>query len=241
MKLFLVAISAVMAGFFISAQGACAGVVKSSNHPESNFDMHLRIVTHNDTSGTVYPTQSLLSLSQENRLIFFEDGNITSPGNDRDPDQNSFTRISINDGGLQDIYAASLLPRNNIILSREQQGDFVEGSVGTFLDSFSDEPTLRTIYFTSKELTFHYKRRMANLLQDSFDSEAENRIDFDRPWHKNTEDFRPLTEQEKQALKRETHLLFGLISESYKNIFLVLLGMIGALYLSFHYILNKYI
>lgn len=225
----------------ISASFSHADVITTPDKGDNNYNLHYRIVVQNAPQNSqniksgltetisTYSTDSLLSK------------NISGSQDITAADSFSFTRFSAEQTRLKAPFVNDQLLQGNLGNGTNPNADFVDMSVGAFLDDLKDDPTLRTIYFTSKDLTFSYRKRVANLLKLGIEMEDGEEENIQHPWRADREIAEQLTEQEKKILKRETGLLFGLISESYKNIFLVLLTMIGALYLSFHYILNKYI
>ncbi|MBL4894614.1 MAG: hypothetical protein JKY59_07085 [Emcibacter sp.] len=213
---------------------ANATVIKSTDTLKNNYELHHRVIIYNNLSSYQNPKnkQKLISRDTSDYDLFNEsnDGTQKQP----DIDSNKLTRFPIKNPVQK--------TQSDLILDNEQNDDNENISVGSALDSFKEDPLLQTIYFTSKDLIFGYKKRIANIMQLGFDMETENYKKQRDLWGNRIEKIeQPLTDKEKAILKREGKILFGLIAESYKNIIYVILTMLAALLLSFRYILNRYI
>ncbi|MCF8475152.1 MAG: hypothetical protein K9G26_10695 [Emcibacter sp.] len=131
---------------------------------------------------------------------------------------------------------------NNLTQNNSIANEIEETAVGSFLDSFKDDPLMKTIYFTSRDLTFSYQKKIANLFQLGFDMEPSEYEKYMASLYENSEEPKiEYSDQEKNIMKEEASNLFRLISEYFSTILYFLAGMIGALYLFIRYILIKYI
>jgi len=112
----------------------------------------------------------------------------------------------------------------------------------TFLDHFKNDPKLRTIYFTSKDLVFSYKNSAKNIMSLGFDMKQSDYIKAARSDRRLNEKYeRPATAHEKRNAAREFSGLKYYVTESYWVILSVLFILMAALYLSFRYVLNRHI
>lgn len=237
MKQTLLTISMFFIGIFFPGPVIYAGVVKSSGQLENNYDIQQNIIIYDLLSSYQIPGGNQIRFRQ--KYIGANSNNTFNlPVFNRD----GFGQISSSNPGQQVLYSSTKMVLDGMMIPQRQGSDFIETSVGTFLDSFKDDPTLRTIYFTSKDLKFSYNNKIRNGLQLEFDMEAMNFEKLRKQRLENSrENFRPLTKLEKQNLRLETGYLFGLIAESYKSIILISIGLLGFLFLFFRFFLNKYI
>lgn len=233
----------LLIGIIFLIQGANASVIKSADNLKNNYKLHHRIILYNDLSSYSDPGRS----SQNNKKIFisklYSADDISGYNNDK-------TKIlrDLENTRLPQYTAKSLNIITGFSLNRAKQDELINRHkndnvpVGSFLDTFKDEPILQTIYFTSKDLAFGYKKTIANSLQLDFNMNAIDYKNQEILWKRNMlQTERANTEAEKKNIKQETSLIFRLIVDSYKNILYVVLIIIVALYISFRYVLIKYI
>lgn len=230
MRLGVFAFFLLLTGIFIPEIEVNAGVIRSSDKRESNYAIHQRIIIYTKLSS--YQNSDPNTYKYDLGLVGRQDSirNIsntlylqsqTSPGFAK-PDR-------------------SLLAHG--ITSRNQDySDILTAPVGFFLEDFKNDPILKTIYFSSKDLIFSYQKKTANILQLGFDMDSDEKKQFKGPGRNALRiQERALTQRDKQRLKQENRSLFSQLSESYKTIIYVILAIFGTIYLSFRYVLNKYI
>jgi len=139
-------------------------------------------------------------------------------------------------------YNPASLFQDSLITGNDHFSDENVTSTGSFLDSFKDDPKFKTIYFTSKDLMFSYKKTVSNVMNLGFDMDANdyNQMIKSSPEINNRYQ-KSIAENETTKIAPGSGLIFQHISESFKTILFMLLTLVMALYLSFRYILNKYI
>ncbi len=229
----------ILTGFLLPVSQASAIVIKSIDPPKDNYEIHHRVIIYQNLSSyrrsgnrQSFTAQGLISghsLDKYIQPLSMKNGN--SPSEFSPDITNSIVP-----------YSTMITPGNSIIPGKGQYISPQETVVGGFLDNLKDNPALRTIYFTSRDLIFGYRRNVTNVMQLGFNMDPDDYRKNRDFWGDNTkEDMRILTEREKKAIRQQTGLILGIVSQSYKDIFLILLALIGTLYLFLRYILNKYI
>ncbi len=243
MKLNILMIYIFMAGISFPVADVCAGVVKSSDRVESNYDLHHRIIIYNDlTSFQTTPDEKRFvsrEYSADRPLI----KDAVRPVNMADLENAGLTPPPMYNLTLNTPYTSLSFMQSNLMSGEgEEESEIDSMSVGSFLDSFKDDPKFRTIYFTSKDLIFGYKKTIANVLNLDFDMENDDyrKMALSQSRHQNRFE-RELTESEKKHVIQEASHIFRYITESYKPILYTLLAMIASLYICFRYILSRYI
>jgi len=229
----------ILTGFLLPVSQASAVVIKSIDPPKDNYEIHHRVIIYQNLSS--YSTSG-------NRQTFTAQGMINSHSLDKYIQPLSIRNGNSPPGFPPDVtnpivpYSTVITPGNSIIPGEGQYISPQETVVGGFLDNLKDNPALRTIYFTSRDLIFGYRKNVTNVMQLGFNMDPDDYRKNRDFWGDNTEeDMKILTEREKNVIREQTGLILGIVSQSYKDIFLMLLALIGTLYLFFRYILNKYI
>jgi len=229
----------ILTGFLLPVSQGGAVVIKSIDPPKGNYEIHHRVIIYQNLSS--YRTSG-------DQQTFTAQGRISGHSPDKYLQDfsmrngNSPTKFSPEVTNPAAPYPTLITPGSNITPGQGQYISPRETVVGGFLDNLNDNPTLRTIYFTSKDLIFSYKKKATSVMQLGFNMDPEDYRKHRDFWGDNTEaDRRILTEKEKKVTGEQTGIILGIISQSYKNIFFILLALIGTLYLCFRYILNKYI
>lgn len=224
----------IMFGLFVPMHSSNAVVIKSTDKAKKNYEIHHRVIIYNNLSTYLNTDKKQNLISQQSSNFNFFDTIKTKDSKSQNFDNSRLTRFPISHSTSKN---QSGFQFNNI-----GNNDYEEIPIGSFLDNFKDDPILQTIYFTSKDLIFGYKRKIANVMQIGFDMEAKKYNATTNFWSDRTETKEiQLTQEDQNAIKQENRILFGFIKESYKNIILVMLTMVAALLISFRYILNKYI
>jgi len=220
---------------------AFAAVIKSPDKPDGNYALHHRIIiyhnaeesqnSHNNMARNRYITETILGAPAIGSPSKFN--NISQPNNSA----NLLPRSQ----RLNMPYASLSLSQDNFILDDSFNNDNTI-STETFLDSFKDDPKFRTIYFTSRDLIFSYKNSAQNIMNLGFDMTESDYIRASRSNELLNKKFeRPPTASERRNAAAEFSKLVHYTAESYKTILIAFLALMAALYLSFRYILNKYI
>ena len=214
MKLALSIFCLLLASIFLIGNASYAGVVKTKNNLDRNYDIHYRVIIFNDLSSFQKNTKKQ-SLAKQYMISSSFDETISKPDNSlsQDKDREDILAKKKPD----DISFATL----SLAQEKQALNDFGELPVGSFLDDFKDDPKLRTVYFTSKDLIFSYKRKIANSMNLGLEENPDSLENLSRLNFNNKE--LPLTSGDEERLKQESKFLFGLISESYKTIIYVLL------------------
>ncbi|PCI51233.1 MAG: hypothetical protein COB49_02585 [Alphaproteobacteria bacterium] len=247
MRLGLFTISIVLSGIFIPVYQASSGIIKSTDGLKTNYEIHHRIIIYNSLSS--YRNINDKMPGNEQNIInvpygadnFFVGKDIESRYLPETKDTKP-SRFPISISNLNGIYANSL--STDLLLGHDHENHYQELQVGSFLDNFKNEPLLQTIYFSSKDLMFSYRRKVANILQLGFDMDAKDykisgRSGEKMSWKNNPNDKE--RSRKEHLLKQKSGSFSMMVSESYETIFLVILTIFGAIYMSFRYILNKYI
>ncbi len=247
MRLGVFTIFILLAGRFIPADHANAVVIKSTDTLKSNYEMHHSVVIYNNLSSyqniqkkTFDNKQTMISQLYSTHDTF--DSNKDKPISSNELEKINLTQFPISTSILETSYTYTSKERAKLFLENDQNDNYMEMPVGSFLDSFKNDPLLRTIFFTSKDLIFSYKKKIANILQLGFDMEANDYKNYHESW-RNEQDTakKRLGQKGGENMKREAGLLFGVISESYKTILYTILIILVTVYISFRYFLNKYI
>ncbi len=253
----------ILTSFFYPASNVNAVVIKSTDKLNNNYELHHKIINYNNLSSYQNNNkQNLISLQNISDLLIDDQGKRSNS-----PTENNeikLTQFPIDTSDMETIFSLNITSKDQTdLLPENERGDnyqekvissfldsFDNGKdnndenilVGSFLDSFKDDPLLKSIFFTSKDLVFSYKRKIANVLQLGFESEESDYKKYVDTRNISPEEAdRPLTAEERKNLKREAELLSGYISDSYLTIIYIFAAMFAAIYLSFRYILNKYI
>ena len=238
MRLGVFTIFLLLAGAFIPESEVSAGVIKSPDKLDGNYAIHQRFIVYNNLSSYrnrgPAPNKYDVDLVRQPASV----NNISASGFPEAESPFFSNGISSKNQTYSDILKipVTLISGENPT-TRNQQND-----VGTFLDNFKSDPLLKTIYFSSKDLIFSYQKKTANILQLEFDMDADENKNFKGPV-RNTSKIteKSLTQIEKKKLKHANKSLFLQISESYKTILYIILAIFGTIFLSFRYILNRYI
>ncbi|WP_339865380.1 hypothetical protein [Paremcibacter congregatus] len=204
-----------------------AGIIQSDTKKKDAYELHHNIIIYNKLS-------SFQNRREQNPPNIFDPAAFSTP-----------QAATFSPEGFSSLTSHSVPPLTQGII--EPAGPAFTslpgagGVVGSFLDNFKDDPSLRTIYFTSKAITFGYQKKVANIMQLDFDMAQENyrQVEHTRDLGFAVEG--PLTDQEAVAIKQETRFIFGFLSQAYFDILLVLATMVGGLYLCFRYVLGRYI
>ncbi|MCF6216267.1 MAG: hypothetical protein L3J58_08835 [Emcibacter sp.] len=231
----------LLIGIVFPSAYAFAGIIKSPDKQDGNYALHHRIIIYhhaekkqnpqNNMARNRYITQTILGAPAIGSPSKFN--NISRP-------DNSATLLPKSQR-LDMPYAALSLSQDNFILDNSFNNDNTI-STETFLDSFKDDPKFRTIYFTSKDLIFSYKNSARNIMNLGFDMTESDYIRASRSNEILNKKFeRPPTASERKNAAAEFSKLVHYTAESYKTILIAFLALMAALYLSFRYILNKYI
>ncbi|VAX06332.1 hypothetical protein MNBD_ALPHA03-132 [hydrothermal vent metagenome] len=237
----------LLVGIVFPSVYAFAGIVKSPDKHGNNYALHHRIIIYNNAkkhqsqqsnSGVVsnrYITEAILGappIGSPTELKSQFNG-ISRP--------NDFANLLPKSQRLNMPYASLSLSQDNFILDDSFNNDNTI-STETFLDSFKDDPKFRTIYFTSRNLIFSYKNSARNIMNLGFDMTESDYIRASRSNEILNKKFeRPPTASERRNATAEFSKLVHYTTESYKTILIAFLALMAALYLSFRYILNKYI
>lgn len=247
MRLGILTIVIFFAGNFFAAYKASAGVIKSTDTLRSNYEMHHRVIIYDNLSSYRNVHRKTLDDKQKmiNRLYFsndtFEHKKNKSIGVNK-LERINLTQFPISTSMLATPYIYTSKDRARLFLENDQGGNYMEMPVGSFLDSFKDDPLLRTIYFTSKDIIFSYRRKIANVLQLGFDVKANDYQYSNDSWKIQQEAAkRQLSQTDRHNIKPEDGRLFWLISEAYETALYAILAILATLYISFRYFLNKYI
>lgn len=247
MRLGVLTIFLLLAGTFIPESSVNAGVIRSSDTRGSNYAIHQRIIVYNNLSS--YQNNGNSPYNYDQVRI----GRPYSQNNTSDTPYAQSLPVSGISETEPSLFANSISSRNQTysdilkipvaLLSGENINSLNQtNDVGTFLDNFKNDPLLKTIYFSSKDLIFSYQKKTGNILQLGFEMETDGKQRFKGPEAKNSRKIeQPLTQLEKNRLKQESKSLFSQISESYKTILYIILAISGTIFLIFRYILNKYI
>lgn len=230
----------IMVGITLQAYAANAGVIKPSNSIGSDYKIHHRTIIYNDLSSFQnLRNHELSSGEKQYNKIFLSDK--IKKASDLNEEESMQPPLKNTNQKLKFSYS-SLAPNKSRNIEEDKDGSLLVPVVGGFLDTFKDDPTFRTIYFTSKSLRFSYQKNIANIFSLGFQMDADDYKRDNPDWNRfNDNPIEGFTEKEKKNLVKERRFLFGLISESYKTILYSILAMVAALYLSIRYILSKYI
>jgi len=247
MRLSRLTIFMLLAGILVPVYQAKAVVITSADKWKSNYKIHHRIIIYDDLSSyqntrnrQINNRQGLISL-QFSSGNFFDD-NVRVSKILPNIENTKLAQLPNNTSSLGPTYSLTSITQSNLIFGNKQADDYQEIPVGSSLESFKTDPLLQIIYFTSKDLMFNYKKKITNMLQLEFDMKSAGHRNNTGPWrNRQLEKEKPFTQYEQKILKQETKILFGFMTESYKVIVFVFIGMIGALFISFRYILNRYI
>ena len=243
MKLIILTIYIFLAGISFPVADACAGVIKSSDKMESNYALHHRIIIYNDLTSFQTKPDKKKFVSQEYSANMPLIKDAVKPVNITDLENAGLTPLPIYNLTLNTPYSSLSFMQSNLMSGEsEEEGKIDNMSVGSFLDSFKDDPKFRTIYFTSKDLIFGYKKTIANVLNLDFDMENDDYKKLALSQSRNQNRFeKELTESERKHVVQQASHIFRYITESYKPILYTLLAMIASLYICFRYILSRYI
>ncbi len=233
----------LLIGLVFPSIHAFAAVVKSPDNHDSNYALHHRIIIYNNLENSRVPQNNKSNRYITETILGAPSirSSATSGFNDISrPD--AFTNLLPKSQRLNMPYASLSLSREKSILGDDTFNNTDSISTETFLDSFKDNPKFRTIYFTSRDLIFSYKNSARNIMNLGFDMTESDYIRASRANEILNKKFeRPQTALEKKNAAQEFGELMHFATESYKTILIAFLILIGALYLSFRYILNKYI
>ncbi|VAW04626.1 hypothetical protein MNBD_ALPHA01-1159 [hydrothermal vent metagenome] len=245
MKLIILTIFIFLAGISFPAGDACAGVVKSSDRMESNYALHHRIIIYNDLTSFQTKPDKKKFVSQEYSADRPLIKDAVKPVNMADFENGGRATLPIYNLTLNTPYTSLSFMQSNLMSGEgegKEEGEIDSMSVGSFLDSFKDDPKFRTIYFTSKDLIFGYKKTIANVLNLDFEMENDDYKKLALSQSRNQNRFeKKLTESERKHVVQQASHIFKYITESYKPILYTLLAMIASLYICFRYILSRYI
>ncbi len=237
----------LLTGIIYPIYGANASVIKPSGDLKDNYKLYHRVIIYNDLSS--YGDSGKTSKNSSGTLIsqLYSADNFSGNNNDEtkiieDIENPQLTQFSIKPLNMITGFSLSQQKQDELINGNKKANNQKDVTVGSFLNAFKDDPILQTIYFTSKDLAFGYKKTVANSLQLDFDMDAQDFKNQEELWKKNALRIdRALTEEENKKIEREARNIFRLLVDSYKNILYVVLIIFVALYISFRYFLIKYI
>ncbi|NOZ65174.1 MAG: hypothetical protein GXP00_01540 [Alphaproteobacteria bacterium] len=237
----------LLTGIIFPIHGATASVIKPTGDLKDNYKLHHRVIIYNDLSS--YRDSGKASQNTSGTLIsqLYSADDFSGNNNDKtkimkDIENPQLTQFSIKPLNMITGYSLSQQKQDELINGNKKVNNHKDTTVGSFLNAFKDDPILQTIYFTSKDLAFGYKKTIANSLQLDFDMDAEDYKNQENLWKKNALRMdRELTDEENKKIEQEARNIFTLIVDSYKNILYVVLVIFIALYISFRYFLIKYI
>ena len=237
----------LLTGIIFPIHGATASVIKPTGDLKDNYKLHHRVIIYNDLSS--YRDSAKTSQNTSGTLIsqLYSADDFSGNNNDKtkimkDIENLQLTQFSIKPLNMITGFSLNQQKQDELINGNKKANDHKDTTVGSFLNAFKDDPILQTIYFTSKDLAFGYKKTIANSLQLDFDMDAEDYKNQENLWKKNALRMdRDLTDEENKKIEQEARNIFRLIVDSYKNILYVVLVIFAALYISFRYFLIKYI
>lgn len=235
-----------MATLLLPAYNASAVVIKSIDQPENNYEIHYKVTIYqnftsydNPDNQRLFNARGLINIRTPDEYSLTENDKysklLSQIKNDR------LTGLSRNKSDPKSAYTTGFTLLTGTAPGEKLTGNSQNIITDSFLDDLKNDPSLRIIYFTSKDMIFSYKKKIVNVLQLGFNMDPNDYRNHRESWGDGLEEERVLKDEEKENLKRESGILFGLISQSYKNIFYVLLALGGALYICFRYFLNRYI
>ncbi len=232
----------IIIGISLQSYTANAVIIKPSNSIGSDYKLHHKIIIYNDLSSFQNLHNHELSDGESEYNKIYLSKKIKKAGN-LEREEKQLTQRPLEDTNQKLKFSYSSLASNKARnIEEDKDGSLVVPPVGGFLDTFKDDPTFRTIYFTSRALKFSYQKNVANIFSLGFQMDADDYKKDNPNWNRiNDDPIKVSTEKEKKNLAKEGKILFGLISESYKTILYSILAMIAALYFSIRYILSKYI
>ena len=237
----------ILSGILIPAYEANAVIIKSTDTLQNNYSLHHRVIIYNDlasykNTNNKHVKNDQVKLSQQFSSYDRFDNIKDTPENIPDLKNTKLTKFHISNSNMKKPYDFISSERANLDLKNSLNSNFDDLPIGTFLESFKEDPLLQTIYFTSKDMIFSYKKKIANVLQLGFDMDENDYKNFEGSWQQEQEALeRLLYSKDNQNLKREARFLFGFILDSYKTIIYVILSILAVVYISFRYFLNKYI
>ncbi len=237
----------LLTGIIFPIHGATASVIKPTGDLKDNYKLHHRVIIYNDLSS--YRDSAKTSQNTSGTLIsrLYSADDFSGNNNDKtkimkDIENLQLTQFSIKPLNMITGFSLNQQKQDELINGNKKSTNHKDTTVGSFLNAFKDDPILQTIYFTSKDLAFGYKKTIANSLQLDFDMDAEDYKNQENLWKKNALRMdRELTDEENKKIEQEAGNIFRLIVDSYKNILYVVLVIFAALYISFRYFLIKYI
>jgi len=253
MRFNLLTLCMVLAGLLLPIYSASAGVITSSGPPSDKHDNPYKAIiyqnlSHNPVSLRSFTTQNLVNSPYLNRypLPYLNKYPLTgSTGSSSllpTASRRQLSGFTLDNSNPEATYISGLARQNGPAAGENLNGDMPDVVIDAFLDKLKNDSSLRTIYFTSKDLVFNYRRQSSNILQLGFNMIPDDYKNYRSPWQENPNETEiTLRGKEKNNLQQQAGILFGLISKSYKNIFYILLALSAALYICFRYILNKYI
>jgi len=238
-------ISTLIIGLFLPIALSNAVVIVPTDALKSNDEIHQRIFFYSDLARSqnlgYQKNSEAKKLSKElrlnNRLLSAD--TLSDDEDEEDPNLTNFP-LHKPDIKLKENFFS--LPQSDALMTHSSENDLGATSVGSFLDSFKDDAALRTIYFTSKDLKFSYRKNVANILNLGFQMGADDYKNNKHIWAEEQKKLeRELTGSEKKNINLEANSIFVYIATSYKKILYTLLFIVVSLYIIFRYILNRYI
>jgi len=188
-------------------------------------------------------------ISTETTLTAMNMDNYTASWNNPQILRGELHDYSVNPHKIRNlIFQAPLLAQDQKqVLKSLQSNGFVDLTVGSFLDELHDSPALRSFYFTSKELNFTLRSKIANYLNNDIRKIAFSEIDHDpfdprRMPQSRGRGALPLEEVEfTPAQKAFRASMMDEIFESLGGFIFTILALLGILFLTMRYVLIKYI
>ena len=179
----------IMIGISLQSYTANAGVIKPSNSIGSDYKLHHRTIIYNDLSSfqNLQKNEFLDDKNQDNDTLF---SNEISKARDLDKEDNrQFSQRPLEDTNQKLKFSYSSLSTNKARdIEEDKDGSLVVPVVGGFLDTFKDDPTFRTIYFTSKSLKFSYQKNIANIFSLGFQMDADDYKKNNPNWNHNNQE-----------------------------------------------------
>lgn len=216
---------------FLAGETSLADVVKTPPIPA-------RQIT--DINNTALPFPQTVINTQDSDIY-------ASAWNDSSILQGKLYDYSVNPFQIRNLLYPNLKSERASRKKSPQKNGFVDLTVGSFLDELQDNPALRSFYFTSKELNFTIRSKIANHLNTDLRRIAFEEIDHDPfdprrlPENRKTIPQTPVEIEFTPMQKAFRVSMVDQIFESLGGFIFTVLALLGILFLTMRYVLIKYI
>ncbi|WP_321392640.1 hypothetical protein [Emcibacter sp.] len=164
-----------------------------------------------------------------------ENGNFFQLSFDSNNSIRSTQRFDLADDMNSGQSAGNMPSRRDASLS---DSSLFEQNIGSFLENMNDSPTLKTIYFNSRQLQFNFQSKLANEIGDLVGDDLS--LDH-RLFQDNSDSLGGNGISSQSARYSHGMPLLDQIMDSLQSLGAIIILFFALIYLAFRYVLNKYV